>query len=273
MLAKLRATTGRAASVAGAVVLTGGLGADSLTLPGTLAIAATAAVGVAANVKLWRAPENVRATAIAVYVAPHAGCAALLVGERLAPDTPLSLLVQAAAAALWTGAAWWLRPGIVARDLVDAALAEGLLGAAEAETGDEDQAPALPVYASAQARWWGETAAVEGGIAPGTVLLDHQQVTDDCLALVIGAAEHGRAVGKIPVDGLSALLDLPEELIEIGPVPGRGAGVRLVVLGRRPQPAEETADDAQVWAQIAATAMPGVELIDVTTYPMRKELT
>jgi hypothetical protein len=269
MLARVRAAAGRVATVAGAAALTGALATDTLTLPGTLAIATTAAAGLATNLKLLRAPTTVRATAITLYTAPHAGCAVLLIGERLAPDSAGSVLVQAALAAAWTGATWYLRPGRVARDLVDEAAATET-----AETTEVEAAAEAPAYDSPQARWWGETFAGEGGIAPDTVLLDHQQVGEQCLALVIGAQKRGQPVPDISVPGLSAALDLPEDLIEIGPVPGRGAGLRLLVLGQRPQPAAlEGGTDVEVWAEIAATAMPGVELLDAATYDVRKELT
>ncbi|MDX3516123.1 hypothetical protein PV755_45760 [Streptomyces caniscabiei] len=270
----MRATVGRAATVAGAVVLTGGLSNDAFTLPGTLAVVAAAGVGLAANPKVWRAPAAARWTAISIYAAPHAGCAALLVGERLAPDGAASFFVQAAAAALWTGATWLLRPGLTAREFVDEALAQAL---AEAEKAEEAPAePLAPTYDSPQARWWGERFAIEGGVAPGTVLLQHEQVSEQCLALVIGAQKRGQPVPDISKPGLSAELDLPEELIDIGPVPGRGAGVRLLVLGQRPtaEPGAGPGDsDAEVWAEIAATAMPGVELIEANTYEIHKELT
>ncbi|MFE7365923.1 hypothetical protein [[Kitasatospora] papulosa] len=271
----MRATAGRVAAVAGTVVLTGGLGNDAFTLPGALAAAATAAVGLAANPQVLRAPASVRWTAISVYAAPHAGCAAVLVGERQAPEGAVSVLLQAAAIALWTGATWYLRPGLTARELVDEAMAQELADTVE-KTEEETAVEPAPTYDSRQAQWWGERFAVEGGVAPGTVLLQHQQVGEGCLAIVIGAQKHGQPVPDISKPGLSAELDLPEELIEIGPVPGRGAGVRLLVLGQRPTAelgTETDGSDAEVWAEIAATAMPGVELIEATTYEAHKELT
>ncbi|MFF9483001.1 hypothetical protein [Streptomyces sp. NPDC014733] len=275
-----RATAGRAATVAGAAVLTAGLAADSVTVPGVLAAVTTAGIGLATNIKILKAPAAARATAIGVYLAPHAGAGGLLVAERLAPDTGMSLLVQAGVVALWTGATWGMRPGRLARDVVDEAVAQELAALAEAAEAEEtaEEVPAPVVYDTPQARWWGENIAVEGGVAPGTVLVEHRQVTDQCLALVIGSATRGKAVslGKDFIPDLSAYLDMPEDLIEVGPVPGRGAGVQLLVLGVRPQPAEpEQAadDDAALWEEIAATAMPGVELIEATTYTVRKELT
>ncbi|KUJ65746.1 hypothetical protein ACZ90_44140 [Streptomyces albus subsp. albus] len=174
-----------------------------------------------------------------------------------------------------------MRPGRLARQLVDAAVAQELaaLDAAAEVALEETEEPPAPVYDTPQAQWWAENIAAEDGIAPGTVLLEHRQVTEECLALVIGSAKRGKAVplGKDFTSDLSARLDLPEDRIEIGPVPGRGAGVRLLVLGVPPQPAEPeqaaTDEDQAVWAAIATTAMPGVELIETTTYTMQKELT
>ncbi|OKJ46762.1 hypothetical protein [Streptomyces sp. CB02115] len=275
MLARVRSTVGRAATVAGAVVLAGGLGNDVFTLPGAAAAVVAAGVGLASNPRVVRAPESVRWTAISLYAAPHTGCALVLVGERLAPDGPVSLLVQAGVVALWTGATWMLRPGLTAQELVDEAVAQELADAAKAVEAAVE--PVAPAYASEGAQWWGETFAVEGGLAPGTVLLDHQQVSERCVALVIGTQKRGQPVPDISKPGLSAALDLPEDLIDIGPVPGRGAGVRLLVLGQRPVAEAEVEaagdSDAEVWAEIAATAMPGVELIEATTYEVHKELT
>ncbi|MFI8365242.1 hypothetical protein ACIGD1_34460 [Streptomyces sp. NPDC085612] len=273
MLARVRATAGRVATVAGAVVLTVGLGNDAVTLPGSLAALATAGVGLAVTPKVRRSPESARWTAISLYTAPHAGCTVLLVGERLALDTGVPLLVQAAAVALWTGATWWLRPGLLAGEFADEARVQEL---AEFQREEAPAEPPAPTYDSRQARWWGERFAIEGGVAPGTVLLEHRQVSEQCLALVIGSQKRGQPVPDISVPGLSAELDLPEDQIDIRPVPGRGAGVRLLVLGQRPVAAPEAAtegSDAEVWAEIAVTAMPGVELIEVNTYAMRKELT
>jgi len=290
MFARARATAGRVATVAGSAVLTGGLFTDFLTTPGALAAAAAAGVGLATNIKIWRdAPDSVKTEAITVYAAPHAFCAAILVGERLAPDGALSVLVQAGFVALWTGATWVIRPAEAARELVDEAIDQEI---AEANQG-KDAEPAgeiaevvvvpEPVYASPQARWWAEEIAVEDGIAPNTVLLDYQQVSEKCVAAIIGSDQRGTPV-TVPENftaRLSAYLDMPEEVIEIGPVPGRGAGVRLLVVGERPASAEpepapepETADsDEETWAAIAATAMPGVELVEATTYEVRRELT
>ncbi|MGW3200093.1 hypothetical protein ACWDBD_37115 [Streptomyces sp. NPDC001118] len=282
MFDRARAQAGRIATVAGAAVLTGGLHTD-ITLPGVVAAVGAAGLGLATNIKILRSPDAVKATAIAVYAAPHAGCAAVLTGEFLAPDGTVSVLVQAGVVVLWTGATWLLRPGLLARRIANEATAQEIAEAAKEEEtdteADETAVPARTDYASPEARWWAEEIAGEDGIAPGTVLLEHQQVTERCVAAVIGSVTRGMPVA-VPDNftaRMSALLDMPEELIEFGPVPGRGAGVRLLVLGERPQPAEVEAktssSDEETWAEIAAVAMPGVELLEANTYELRKELT
>lgn len=277
--ARARAKAGRVATAAGAAVLTGGLFTDFLTGPGIAAAVATAGLGLATNIKILKAPSSAKTTAICVYVTPHAGNALLLVGERLAPAGDVSLLVQASIVAVWTGATWFIRPGSLARELVDEAVLQEIAAAIKEP---EEKAVAdvvvstSPVDESPAARWWREEFAGEDGIAPATVLLERQRVSEECVAVVIGAARRGTPVPAISKERLSAHLDVPEELIEIGPVPGRGAGVRLLVIGPRPQPTEveKTAgSDEEVWKEIAATAMPGVELIEANTYEIRKELT
>ncbi|MEW1926373.1 hypothetical protein [Streptomyces sp. NPDC088360] len=274
----MRAGAGRIATTAGCLVLTGGLYTDVVTIPGLLAGVATAGVGLATNIKILRAPASVKATAMGVYIAPHTGWLAVLVGERLAPGGDTSALVQAGVVALWTGATWYIRPGLVARDVVEEAIAQELDALVDDAEDEEEPAAEIepaPVYASDAARWWGEEFAVEDGAAPGTVLVEHQQISEQCVALIIGSAQRGMPVPDISKPGLSAHLDLPEDLIAVEPVPGRGAGVKLVVLGERPQAQGEmnASDDEETWAEIAATAMPGVELLEATTYEMRKELT
>ncbi|MCS0605984.1 hypothetical protein NX794_32970 [Streptomyces sp. LP11] len=277
--ARARAKAGRVATAAGAAVLTGGLFTDFLTGPGIAAAVTTAGLGLATNIKILKAPSSAKATAIGVYASPHMGTALLLVGERLAPDNGVSLLVQASVVAVWTGATWFIRPGRLARELVDEAVLQEI--AAATKDAEEKAAAEVAVLQvdpdeSDAARWWRQEFTGEGGIAPGTVLLEHQRVSEECVALVVGSAQRGTPVPDISKPRLSAHLDVPEELIELGPVPGRGAGVRLLTIGPRPQPPEEAktaGSDEEVWKEIAATAMPGVELIEANTYEIRKELT
>ncbi|MFK0203422.1 hypothetical protein [Streptomyces lavendulae] len=277
MLARVRAEAGRFATVAGSAVLAGGLVGDLVTGPGILAAVTAAGLGLAANPKILRAPSYVKPVAIAVYAAPHAGAALILVGERLAPDTGVSLLVQMGAIAAWTGATWVIRPGRLARQLVEEAELQEITAVDTTADHENTEAvvPAEDPDESEAALWWRTQIAVEGGIAPATVLLEHRRVSRECVAAVIGSAQQGLPLPDISKARLSAHLDMPEDLIDIQPVPGRGAGLRLLVIGPRPKPAdpEKNTDDEEVWAEIAKTAMPGVELIEATTYKIRDELT
>ncbi|MFJ4013979.1 hypothetical protein [Streptomyces sp. NPDC090026] len=272
-----RATAGRIATVAGAAVLTGGLATDAVIGPGLGAAVLTAGAGLAMNPKIWRGPKDLRPTAITVYAAPHAGVAALLIAEAVAPDTPLSITIQAGGVALWTAATWWIRPGQLARDFVGEAQAQEIAVAPAPEEPAAEPEEDLLRPTTEAGHWWAREFAVEGGIAPGTVLLDHQRLDANCVAAVIGSARRGTPVPKLSVEQLSAHLDMPEDLIDVGPVPGRGAGVCLLVIGPRPTApatAKTTgASDEETWADIAKTAMPGVELIETNVYEFREELT
>ncbi|MFF6903381.1 hypothetical protein [Streptomyces hydrogenans] len=271
-----RATAGRIATVAGAAVLTGGLATDAVIGPGLGAAVLTAGAGLVMSPKIWRGPKDLRPTAITVYAAPHAGCAALLIAEAAAPDTPLSITVQAGCAVLWTAATWWIRPGQLARDFVGEAQAQELAVVQTPEEPAAEPEEDLLKPTTEAGHWWAREFAFEGGIAPGTVLLDHQRLDENCVAAVIGSARRGVPVPKFSVEQLSAHLDMPQDLIEVGPVPGRGAGVCLLVIGPRPKApatAKTGASDEEIWADIAKTAMPGVELIEANVYEFREELT
>ncbi len=271
-----RATAGRIATVAGAAVLTGGLATDQVIGPGLGAAVLTAGLGLATNPRIWRGPKDLKPTAITVYAAPHAGYAALLIAEAAAPDTALSIAVQAGCMTLWTVATWWIRPGQLARDFVGEAQAQELAAVQTPEEPAVEPEEDLLQPTTPAGHWWAREFAVEGGIAPGTVLLDHQRLDKNCVAAVIGSARRGTPVPDISKQRLSAHLDMPQELIEIGPVPGRGAGVCLVVIGPRPKaPATATtgASDEETWTEIAKAAMPGVELLETNVYEFREELT
>ncbi|MDA5279952.1 hypothetical protein [Streptomyces sp. Isolate_45] len=275
MLSNVRDKAGRTATLAGSTLLTWGLLApDVIPGPGLLATTAAAGIGLATNSRVRRAPNGVRGTAIALYAAPHAGVAGLLVCELLAPAGAMSHLVQAGLIALWSGATWWIRPGLLAREVAEEAVTQEVAEVSEPEEEAVVDEPD-PVYASPEAQWWAEEIATDGGIAPHTVLLAFRKLTPECLALIIGAAQRGMPVPEMSKAGLSAKFDVPEELIETGPVPGRGANVALVIVGHRPQLAEPEVDvdrDEETWAEIAEVAIPGVTLVEANTYELRREL-
>ncbi|MEU8529531.1 hypothetical protein AB0C77_28675 [Streptomyces sp. NPDC048629] len=278
MLARVfrRSTAGRIATLAGTAVLTSGLATETVIAPGLVAAVATGSLGLATNINIWRAPEHVKTVCSSLYLAPHAGCAALLLAEYAAPDTPLSITVQAGCVALWTAATWWIRPGRLARDFADVAVDQELATVQAPDEPAEVPGNGLLEPTTPAGLWWAREFAIEGGIAPGTVLLDYQRLDERCVAAVIGAAKRGTPVPKISAEQLSARLNMPQELIEIGPVPGHGAGVCLLVIGPRPQsagPQKTEGSDEETWAEIAKAAMPGVELVESNTYALREELT
>ncbi|MEV3927653.1 hypothetical protein [Actinomadura coerulea] len=82
------------------------------------------------------------------------------------------------------------------------------------------------------------------------------------MTAIIAATTPGNPVPEISIRRLSALLDIPKDQISIGPVPGRGAGVRRLTIGTPDR--QQGLDPAVVWAEkIAPAAMPGAVLTGI----------
>jgi hypothetical protein len=243
----VRSATGRMATLAGAAAASVGMFTGELTGAALLADAALALGGLA-TLRLWKPDGQQKAAATALYVTPGVSLACLLVAERMVPGIhPL----EAAALTVWTVGTWVARPAEVGRRMVSPPAA-----ALPAEVAT---AP-LVVCDHPAARWWAEQAAVEGGPAPDTVLDEVERTGEKSMRAVIRACAPGQPVPDISIRRLSALMDIPEDDISIGPVPGRGAGVRLLKVGNP----EETDDLATRWAkQIAPSAMPGTVLTEI----------
>jgi hypothetical protein len=110
------------------------------------------------------------------------------------------------------------------------------------------------------AQWWAQHVAIDGGPAPATVLDDVERTGERSMRAVIRSAVPGRPVPDVSIRHLSALMDVPEDLISITAVPGRGAGVRRLTVGTP----DAGTDLATVWTQrIAPVAMPGAVLTGV----------
>ncbi|MFC9219739.1 hypothetical protein ACFT8W_02795 [Streptomyces hygroscopicus] len=250
-----RARIGRVATTAGAATLTAGLFTDAVTLPGLTAALGTALLGVAFSPRLMAAHEKVKPIAMMVYASPHAGMAGILVAERVASGG-VARLVEAGAVTAWTAGVWWLRPVSLAKRIAKPwPAAEQVQEAVPAVV----QAPADPA-----ARWWAEHVAREGGIAPGTQLIATRRLDADRTAAVIAAATQGEPVPEISITRLSALTDIPEEKISIDPIPGRGAGLRMLTIGKKREASADT------WTEIAHSALPGVELAETNTYELKE---
>ncbi|MEU8870282.1 hypothetical protein AB0D24_03805 [Streptomyces javensis] len=250
-----RSRIGRVATTAGAAALTAGLFTDAVTLPVLTAAVGAALLGLGFSPRLIAAHDKVRPVAMMVYASPHAGMAAILVAERVASGG-VARLVEAGAVTAWTAGVWWIRP---------ASLAKRIAKPWPANEQIQEAAPAVvQELADPAARWWAENAAREGGIAPGTRLVATQRIDADRKAAVIAATTPGEPVPEISIMRLSALMDLPEELISIDPIPGRGAGLRMLTIGKKREASADT------WTEIARTALPGVELTEANTYELKE---
>ncbi|MGW2161833.1 hypothetical protein [Nonomuraea sp. NPDC001699] len=249
-LQAVQSVTGRAATLAGACAAASGLFTSSLTGAGLLADAALTLTGLI-TLRTWRPDGHQRAVATALYLTPGLSLAGLLAAEHLTPGIdPVATTIEAAALMTWTVGVWVMRPAEVGRRLLTPPLP-----APAAEL-----VPAGLVSDHPAARWWAAKAAIENGVAPGTVLDDVQPTGSTSMRAIIRAATAGEPVPDISIRRLSALMDVPEDEISIEPVPGRGAGVRRLKVGNP----EETDDLATRWAkQVAPRAMPGTVLTEI----------
>lgn len=240
----VRSCTGRVATVAGIAAAACGLFTGDLAGASLLATAAASGAGLV-SLRTWKPDGHQRATASVLYLAPGTSLAVLLVAERVIAGTHWS---EALALTVWSAGTWVLRPARVARHMLCPPIPAEVVPVAE-EVGHH---PA--------SRWWAALVAIEGGAAPGTVLEGIERTGDAAMRAMIRSAIPGEPVPDISLRRLSALMDVPEDLITIGPVPGRGSSVRQLTIGRP----EETADLTTIWAQrIAPVAMQGAILTGI----------
>lgn len=244
----VRSGTGRIATAAGALAAAAGLFIGDLT--GVSLVAdAVLSLGGLATLRMWRPDGHQKATASVLYLTPGVTLAALLIAEQAAPGPQWW---EALGLAVWTVGVGVLRPARVARLMMSPPPPAPVADLAPVQETVVDAHPA--------ARWWTQHVAIDGGTAPGTALEAVEQTGPSSMRALIRSTKPGEPVPEISVRRLSALMDIPEELIKIGPVPGRGAGVRHLTIGN----AETERDPATVWAQrIAPAAMPGAVLTGI----------
>ncbi|MET8145677.1 hypothetical protein ABZU32_35700 [Sphaerisporangium sp. NPDC005288] len=243
----VRSCTGRVATIAGGALAAVGMFTGELYGACLLGTAAATLAGLA-SLRLWKPDGHQKATATALYLMPGAGLAALLVAEQAVAGIHWG---EALALGTWTTATWVLRPGRTARRMRAPLLPPPAAAVV---------VPARVVEEHPAAWWWARHVAVDDGAAPGTLLQDIEQTGESAMRAVIRSAVAGRPVPDISIRALSALMDVPEDQIGIGPVPGRGASMRRLTIGTP----DMHADPATVWAQqIAPTAMPGAVLTSV----------
>ncbi|MFB4275703.1 hypothetical protein ACBJ59_10460 [Nonomuraea sp. MTCD27] len=250
----VRSATGRLATLAGAAAAAAGLFTGDVTGVGLMGTAALTLGGLV-SLRLWKPDGHQKATATVLYLMPGTSLAALLVVEQFTPGIhPVATPVEAAALAVWTAGVWALRPAWVGRRMVSPPRSRSLEVAAPPAPEPGCDHPA--------AGWWAHTVAIAGGPGPATALEAVERTGETAMRAIIRSTMPGKPVPNIPIKDLSALMDVPEDDISIGPVPGRGAGVRLLQVG---QP-DEDRGPAAVWAnRIAPTAMPGTVLTGVRT--------
>lgn len=249
----VRDRTGRAATLAGA-----GAALTVVVVPGALPVtlAATAAVTAAgAGILRLQMPHagHQKATATVLYAVPGVSLGVLLIAERLASGAAWggTAALQVLGVAVWAAGTWLLRPARAARRMATPPPPKAVPATVAGGVG-----------AHPAAQWWAGHAAVQGGVAPGTALDDIEQTGQSAMRAVIRSTTAGEPVPEISIRRLSALLDVPEDLIGIGPVPGRGAGVRRLTIGGADQ--VQDADPVTVWAEtIAPLAMPGAVLTGI----------
>ncbi|MFB7672239.1 hypothetical protein ACFC26_12565 [Kitasatospora purpeofusca] len=263
-IAVARGYVGRTATLATAA----GLAAGALTTdPLPFAVTLTGAGAATAWGLVWSGTlpsGRIRDAATALYLAAPVTAAGLLVTERLVHGLHWWELALDAA---WALATWKLRPARTARVLAGR---ERSLTPEAVQQVQEQQAAALAPAGSnhPMSTWWAQRVAVEGGVAPGTVLTDVERTGEKALTALIRAAVPGTPVPTISITALSALLDWDEEEIRVEKVPGRGAGVRRLTVGTAEQ---AVLDPYQRWVKdIAPKGMPGtvitgVRIIDTDT--------
>ncbi|MER5642351.1 hypothetical protein ABT095_36095 [Kitasatospora sp. NPDC002227] len=263
-IAVARGYAGRTATLA----TTAGLAAGALTTdPLPFAITLSGAGAATAWGLIWSATlpsGRIRDAATALYLVAPVSAAGLLVTERLVHGLHWWEL---ALDATWALVTWKVRPARMARVLSGR---ERSLTPEAVQQVQEQQAAALVPAGSTHPMsiWWAQRVAVEGGVAPGTVLTDVERTGEKGMTALIRAAVPGTPVPTISITALSALLDWDEEEIRVEKVAGRGAGVRRLSVGTADQAA---LDPYAHWVKnIAPKGMPGtvitgVRIIDTDT--------
>ncbi|WP_369384083.1 hypothetical protein [Streptomyces sp. cg36] len=264
---------GRLATLAGASAMAAGLFTDAATLPAILTTIAAGLGGAFLSPRLQLAHPMKKPIVSTIYLAPHTLLVSNLVTE-LAWDAREGRLVQGGVAALWTAGVWWLRPAQLAKRVAkwpDPVVETDDTEGDQAATGTEVEA-AVELPDDPAGRWWALNAAKKGGVAEGTHVIDVRPIEDGRrVAVALGAIEPGEPVPDIKIKRLSALMNVPEQLLEVQAIPGYGAGFAMLLIG--PKPEQGPAHDEDVWAEIGRSALPGVTLLEINEYDLSQEFT
>ncbi|WP_331762348.1 hypothetical protein OG612_45155 (plasmid) [Streptomyces sp. NBC_01527] len=263
---------GRLATLAGGAAAGAGLFTDQPILPGLITTIAVGIGGAFLSPRLLTAHPKKRPIATTIYLTPYGSLSAILIAELFATSSE-ARLIEGGAIALWTAGVWWMRPAALGKRVAKWPDPP----APETDADETEEAPASgevavieTVPSDPNAAWWHLNAAKEQGVAPGTKIVAIRQIEDGRrVAVAIASKVHGEPVPKIELRRLSALMNIPVGLLAIEDIPGYGAGVQMLLIGHPP---ETTHADADAWTEIARTALPGVQLVEVNEYDLSEEL-
>ncbi|MFE2727062.1 hypothetical protein [Kitasatospora sp. NPDC059327] len=253
-LDRARHWAGRTATVAGTAALTAAVFTPAVLPAAAPVVLGTTVVSAAVSIRPWR--RGTPGAVSALYASPSA----FLLGEMLAfRIVPGAHWGEGVAVAVWAGLTWWQRPSRLARELVR----------------PSDLVPAVPDYAPVTPAAvtpaeqltldWARWAQTDKCPAAGTYLehaVFHGRTEWRAQIVAVG----GRPVPDIPIAVISAITNIPEELISITAVKGHGAGRRQLTVTDRTETAGglEQTDPFTRWDKtIAPGAMPHSQLIAI----------
>lgn len=261
---------GRLATLAGGSAMAAGLFTDAGTVPAILTTIAAGLGGAFLSPRIQLAHPMKKPIVCTIYLAPHTVLVSNLITE-LVWDAAEGRLVQGGVTVLWTAGVWWLRPAKLAKRV-----AKGPEPAIETDDATEDSQDStgtevtIVIPDDPAGQWWALNAAKQGGVAEYTRVIGVRAIEDGRrVAVALTAIEKGEPVPDIKIKRLSALMNVPEELLEVQAIPGYGAGFAMLLIGPKPE-AVPIADD-DVWAEIGRSALPGVTLTEINEYDLSKE--
>ncbi|WP_371484844.1 hypothetical protein [Kitasatospora sp. NBC_00315] len=251
---RARHWAGRTATVAGAAALTAAVFTPAVLPLATPVVLGTTVLSAAVSVRPWR--RSTPGAVSALYASPSVFLLGEMVAFRIVPGAHWG---EGAAVAVWAGLTWWQRPSRLARELVRPSAAT----------------PAVPDYAPVTltagtpeeqlALDWARWAQQPKCPAAGTYL-EYAVVEGRTEWRAQIVAVGGRPVPDIPISAISAITNIPEELISITAVPGHGAGRRQLTVTQSTgaEAAEAEMDPFTRWDKtIAPGAMPHSQLIAI----------
>ncbi|MFC4497899.1 hypothetical protein ACFPA8_27605 [Streptomyces ovatisporus] len=256
---KIRDLAGRAGTITGAAAL-----AAAMVTPTSLVLTLPAA-----SVAAWGAFKTFRArfpaALLPLPVVNALPSCAVAVGSLAYQCSPGIRWWELLATAAWVAVTWGGRPSRLMGRIAEA---DRQNRKDDANPGAALQVRPLGPLATREERTtasWAANIGCEGGAVPGTHLENAVFLGEQAFRAEVVANEAGTPVGEVSVERLSALTDIPADLIKVGPVPGRGAGRKLLEISEEESAASGPADIHEFWAKYGTKAMPGTRVISAQT--------